>query len=150
MVAALVEESLTTVDDAAARPEWFADLAPVVVERVKRLDEIVPLVRFLFEDDVAIEEGALRKVLEKEGAGVSLDAAAEALSGVEPFTSAAIEEALRALPDELDMKARKVFQAIRVAASGTTVSPPLFESLALLGREKVLSRIASARAVAHD
>ena len=61
----------------------------------------------------------------------------------EPFTAEAIEEALRGLAEELDLSPRKAFQPIRVAVTGSKVSPGLFESLELLGRERSLARIRS-------
>jgi glutamyl-tRNA synthetase len=121
-----------------------------VSERLKRLDELVPMVRFLFEQHVPIDENARAKVLEKEGAGRSLDAAAEALSTLSDWQAPAIEEALRRVPESLDLKPKVVFQAVRVAVSGTTVSLPLFESLALLGRECTLERLRTARELAVE
>jgi glutamyl-tRNA synthetase len=63
---------------------------------------------------------------------------------VEPFRAEQIEQALRELADELDLSPRKAFQPIRVAVTGSTVSPGLFESIELLGREKVLRRLTAA------
>ena len=67
---------------------------------------------------------------------------------VEPFTAEAIEQALRALADRLGQKPRQAFQPIRVAVTGSKISPGLFESLELLGRDEALARISAARAVA--
>ena len=88
-------------------------------------------------------------MLATEGAGRSLRAAAESLGAVE-WSAAEIEAALRALPEQLGLKPKAVFQAVRVATTGSTVSPPLFESLELLGRERSLSRIVAAAALAVD
>ena len=146
MVPWLAEAGLSSAEDAASRPEWFATLAPLVSERIKRMDEIVPMVRFLFEEPT-IDESARTKVLEKDGAAVSLKAAHEALTRCE-WSTAAIEEALRDLPQRLELKPKVVFQAVRVAVTGTTVSPPLFESLELLGKERSLSRLEASLALA--
>ena len=75
-----------------------------------------------------------------------LAAAAEALAAVEPFTAERIEEALRAIAERLELSPRKAFAPIRVAVTGSTVSPGLFESLELLGRERSLERIRAALA----
>ncbi len=76
-----------------------------------------------------------------------LDAAITALDGVTDWTAANIEEALKsALLEGLELKPRKAFGPIRVAVTGATVSPPLFESLELLGRDRSLSRLREARA----
>jgi len=146
----LVQAGMMTAEEAAERREWLRELAPLVADRVKRMTEIVPVVSFLFAESVDIEEPARLKVLEKEGAGRALDAARETLSSIDPFTAEAVEEALRAVPEQLEVKPKVVFQAVRVAISGTTVSPPLFESIALLGKDAVLARIDAARPLAAD
>jgi len=61
-----------------------------------------------------------------------------------------IEEALRALPERLGTKAKVLFQAVRVAVTGATVSPPLFESIELLGRDRTLARLEAALSIAVD
>ena len=70
-----------------------------------------------------------------------LTAAEEALIALEPFDAPAIEAALRAAADRLELKPRQAFQPIRVAVTGSKVSPGLFESIELLGRETTLSRL---------
>jgi glutamyl-tRNA synthetase len=148
MIETLAAAGLVDAGDAISRPEYFAEMAGLFQDRVKRLDEMSALVRFLFIDEVEIEEKARTKVLEKEGAGRSLDAAIRSLDVLTVFDERSVEEALRVLPEQLGLKPRVVFQSIRVAVSGTMVSPPLFESLALLGRERTLSRITAARSAA--
>jgi glutamyl-tRNA synthetase len=73
-----------------------------------------------------------------------LAAARAALAEVEPFTAASIESALRAVLDELGLKPRQGFQPIRIAVTGSKVSPGLFESIELLGRETTLARLSAA------
>ena len=70
----------------------------------------------------------------------------EVLTGVDPFTSDLIEEALRGVPEATGLKPKLVFQSVRVAATGSMVSPPLFESLELLGKDVALKRIDAALA----
>jgi glutamyl-tRNA synthetase len=74
-----------------------------------------------------------------------LEGAGAALSEVEPFAAEPIEKALRGLAERLELKPRQAFQPIRVAVTGSKVSPGLFESLELLGREESLARIEAAR-----
>jgi glutamyl-tRNA synthetase len=150
MVPWLEAAGLITPAEALQRRSWLEALAPLVSERLKRLDEVAPMVRFLFGDEVTIDEAARVKVLEKEGAGRSLDAAADGLATLEPWKAEGIEETLRQLPEPLGLKPKVVFQAVRVAASGTTVSLPLFESLALLGRETTLLRLHAARSLSTE
>ncbi|MCX8007808.1 MAG: glutamate--tRNA ligase [Coriobacteriia bacterium] len=149
MCAVLQDAGLLSPDEAKERREWLLALAPLVSERIKRLDEVVPMVRFLFAE-VAVEEKAKDAVLAVAGARSALEEAARALESLEAWQSDAIEAALRALPERLGMKPKAVFQAVRVAITGTTVSPPLFESLELLGRERAIARIEAAARVASD
>jgi glutamyl-tRNA synthetase len=145
----LEEAELLTSHEVPERKEWLLELAPLVSERIKTLEEIADVVEFLFVETVQIDESVRERVLLKEGAGQSLDAVAGVLAIAE-MTPVAIEEAMRTVPAELGLKPKLVFQAIRVAVTGSTVSPPLFESIALLGRERVLERLAAARAVSVD
>lgn len=137
----IVGAGLATAEDLAERQDWLEQLAPLVSERIKRLDEIVPMIGFLFAANVEIDPVAAEKTLKVAGAADALRAVHEALESVEDFTHEPIEAALRAVPEKLGLKPKLVFQAVRVAVTGTTVSPPLFESLELLGRERTLERI---------
>jgi len=121
-------------------------IAPLVQERVTVLSEAAPLVRFLFVDEESfeVEEAAAAKTF-KGDAGDVLRASLDALGALEVWESDAIERALRtALVDDLGLKPRKAFGPVRVAITGRTVSPPLYESMELLGREKSISRLSRA------
>lgn len=144
----LVRAALIEAESIPSHREWLSALGPLVAERIKRLDEIAPIAAFLFADTVAVDPAARTSVLEKEGAAQALVAASEALRGLTEFTPEAIEEALRAVPERASVKPKLLFQAVRVAISGSTVSLPLFESLALLGQERSIERIQAAR-VSH-
>ncbi|MFD2421199.1 glutamate--tRNA ligase [Amycolatopsis pigmentata] len=118
-------------------------IAPLVQERVTVLSDTAALVRFLFvgEEIFAPEEDAAAKALGPDAEPV-LRAAAEALREVGVWEAPAIEEALKkALVDGLGLKPRKAFAPVRVAVTGRTVSPPLYESMELLGREISLGRL---------
>jgi glutamyl-tRNA synthetase len=116
----------------------------IAQEKAQTLDEVWALIRFLFESPVN-DEKAWAKVM-KDGALPALEAVRVALGEAGDFSSEAIEAALEPLPERLEMKPGKVFQPIRVAITGTSVSPGIFESLAALGREESLSRIDDALA----
>jgi glutamyl-tRNA synthetase len=116
----------------------------IAQDKAQTLDEVWPLIRFAFEPPVE-DERAWRKVM-KDDAPSLLGAAREALAGAGSFDAAAVEAALSPLPERLGVKPGKLYQPIRVAITGTTVSPGIFESLALLGREASLERIAAATA----
>ncbi|SOX52978.1 glutamate--tRNA ligase, partial [Mycobacterium ahvazicum] len=123
----------------------FAFAAELVQTRIVVLGDAWDLLKFLNDDKYAIDPKAAAKELGPE-AGAVLDAALTALDGVPDWSVAAIEEALKtALIDGLALKPRKAFGPIRVAATGTTISPPLFESLQLLGRDRSLERLGAAR-----
>jgi glutamyl-tRNA synthetase len=116
----------------------------IAQEKAQTLDEVWGLIRFLFEPPVE-DEKAWRKVM-VDGAPAALEAAREALAGVEDFAPEALEAALSPLPERLGAKPGKVYQPIRVAITGGSVSPGIFESLAALGREESLARIDAALA----
>lgn len=140
----IVGAGLATAQDLVARRDWLLELAPLVSERIKRLDEVVPMVAFLFSEDVEIDPAAFDKALRAAGIDAALLAAAEALENVGDFRHDAIESALRSVPEAVGLKPKAVFQAVRVAVTGSTVSPPLFESIELLGRDRALRRIRAA------
>ena len=148
MIPWLEEGGLASASDLEARHDWLLALAPLVSERIKRMTEIVPMVRFLFAEDIVIDPPAAEKVLAKEGAGLALATTHDTLASLDTWTPEAIEEVLRTVPEVLNMKPKAVFQAARVAVAGTTVSLPLFESIALLGRDVALARLSAARAIA--
>ena len=123
----------------------FATAAELVQTRIVVLSDAWDLLKFFDEDSYAIDPAAAAKELGADAAGV-LDSACAALDGVTPWTADGIEEALKAaLIDGLGLKPRKAFGPIRVAVTGSTVSPPLYESLELLGRERSLGRLRAAR-----
>ncbi|MCL4554852.1 MAG: glutamate--tRNA ligase, partial [Actinobacteria bacterium] len=66
------------------------------------------------------------------------------------FTAEAVEAAMRAIPAQLELKPKFVFQATRVAVTGSTISPPLFESIVLMGRDTALKRLEAARSLAAE
>jgi glutamyl-tRNA synthetase len=113
---------------------------------MNKLAEAPDLLGFLFveEDEFGRDADDVAKVLNDDGLAV-VRASAEALEALEVWTTEAIEEALRVrLVEELGLKPRHAFGPVRVAVTGKRISPPLFESLELLGRDRSLSRLRSA------
>ena len=125
------------VNDADAQ---LLELAmPLVAERMNKLTEAPPMLGFLFTDDPEQVD-----VLDDAGRDV-VRAAHEALVALPTWSTAAIEEALRAaLIEKLGLKPRVAFGPVRIAVTGRKVSPPLFESLELLGRDRSLDRLSRA------
>jgi len=117
--------------------DWPRDVvhasAPLVQEKIEKFSQYPDYVRFLFED------------VSSDGADPAVCAAArERLAGVEPWSAESIEQALRALADALELKPRQAFAPIRLAVTGAKISPGLFESIELLGRERSLARLSAA------
>jgi glutamyl-tRNA synthetase len=153
---------LLTEDDFAARlrdyfsahghdpgldPQRFAEAARLVQTRIVVLGDAWGLLKFLDDREYAIDPRAAAKELGPDAKPV-LDAALAALDGIADWSASVIETALKAaLLDGLGLKPRKAFAPIRVAVTGSTVSPPLFESLELLGRDRSLRRLRDARTV---
>lgn len=139
--AGLVSDPLTPDERA-----MLSAAVPLVHERMNLLPEAVEMVRFLFtaDDALAIDEADRAKILDEQGLGV-VRAARDALATIPETTewsTPTIEGALRlALIDELGLKPRVAFGPVRVAVSGQRISPPLFESLELLGRTSTLRRL---------
>ncbi|MBV9096722.1 MAG: glutamate--tRNA ligase, partial [Frankiaceae bacterium] len=118
---------------------------PLVQERMQVLREAREMLGFLLVDDVVVEEAAAAKFLGPEQQPV-VAAALAALTPVSDWTAPAIEAALReALVDGLGLKPKHAFGPVRVAVTGRTVSPPLFESMELLGRDRSLRRLEAAQ-----
>jgi glutamyl-tRNA synthetase len=117
----------------------------IAQEKAQTLDEVWALIRFLFEPPID-DEKAWAKVM-KEGAPAALEAAHAALSGSDgDFDDQAVEAVLSPIPDRLGIKPGRLYQPIRVAITGTSISPGIFESVAALGREESLARIEAALA----
>ncbi len=136
-----LEEYTRTVAAHLGRPvdERLQVACEIVQEKAQTLVEVWPLIRFLFEPPVE-DEKAWRKTM-KDEAPTALEAARAALAATQGFAAAAVEAALAPLPEQLGLKPGRVYQPVRVAITGGTVSPGIFESLAALGREESLRRI---------
>ncbi|OKH84129.1 glutamyl-tRNA synthetase [Mycobacterium sp. ST-F2] len=131
--------------DTTLDAKGFAAAAELIQTRIVVLGDAWDLVKFFNDDAYVIDEKSAAKELKPEAAEV-LDATLSALAGVGEWNTAHIEAALKAsLLDGLELKPRKAFGPIRVAVTGATVSPPLFESMELLGRDRSLARLQAAR-----
>ena len=122
-------------------------LVPLVQERMQRLDEVEAYAAAFLVDDVEHDPDAVAAVLATDDGRAVLDEAAVVLAEAD-WDEAALEAAVRALAERRGVGLGKVAQPIRVAVTGTRVSPPLFGTLELLGRERCLERLARARALA--
>jgi glutamyl-tRNA synthetase len=144
----LAKAGVLPAEPSAEQLELLAAAVPLVQERMNTLSESVEMLGFLFVDESAfsIDPDSAAKVLTGDAAAV-LEATSKALEGLGEWKTEAIEAALReSLIDGLGLKPKNAFGPVRVAISGRRISPPLFESLELLGRERSLSRLKRARA----
>ncbi len=142
--AGLIEEGF------GADEAWVDALAEIVRPRTKMPADAATVAAPVFAtaETLAYDEKSVSKGLAKEGMGAVLDAAKAALEALDEWTPANIDAALEPLPEALDVKKRLVFGAVRVAECGNMVSPPLGETMALIGRDDCLARIDRARPMA--
>lgn len=124
--------------------EKFAAIAPYVQERVKVLTEVPPMVDFLQEDRPLERQmdAMFQKAMTPQMARTVLERSEAALKALPEFSVPAIDQTLRQVATDLGLKPGPAFVVLRIAVTGKTVTPPLFESFAVLGRDRVLSRIA--------
>jgi glutamyl-tRNA synthetase len=147
IVGYLIGRGTLTAEPTAAQRDVVRAATPLVQERMQTLAEAPDMLGFLLvaDEDLVMTDDA-RKALAPDAADV-LAEAEKALQGVSNWTTADIEAALRgALVDGLGLKPRLAFTPLRIAVTGRRVSPPLFESMELLGRESTLGRIATLQA----
>jgi len=138
--AGLVTETCSREERDRLRP-----IIPLVQVRLKRLDEIVELTSFLFgEIEPPPAEKLVGKKMTPAESLAALRQTRTLLAAIEPFDAETMEPPMRALADELGLKAGQLFGIVRWATTGQKVSPPLFGSLQVLGRERVLARLDAA------
>ena len=136
-VAGLVDETPTPAQQAIIDAS-----APLVQERVQLLGEVPELLGFLFRDEVAYHEDALASLPTNTGEVLVASVGALELVPDAEFTAAAVQEALSAaLITGLELKPRVAYTPLRVALSGRRISPPLFESMELLGKAESIRRL---------
>jgi len=139
------------LDELTRRLEQFtgrtgiAGAVAIAQDKMQTLADFEPLCGFIF-DGPADDPAAFAKVIGKDGGAENLAAAREALAATEPFDQEHVETALRGVVEERGVKPRQVFQPLRVALAGSTVSPGIFETVALLGRDETLRRVDEALA----
>ncbi len=142
--ATLADRITAEFDHPEATSAYLERLIPIVVERLTVVKDFGELFGFFFGDTVELDSA----LLTKRGGGsqlvIALERAAQTLEELEEFNAAAIEQTLRALAAELEVKAGDLFFGIRIAVTGRQVAPPLFETLELVGRERSVARIGSA------
>src|SRR5215218_5644401 len=137
-------DDLTVRLEALTGRSGLRDAVAVTQEKISTLDEFWPLARAFF-DEPADDPAAREKFLATEAGEQALTVARSALAQLDdPWTTEAVETTLRGAVERSGMKAKQVFQPLRVALTGTTISPGIFETVALVGRDRGLARIDAA------
>jgi glutamyl-tRNA synthetase len=126
------------------RHAWFFAVLELLKPRVKRLDEFAAAGCFFFSDALEYDQAAVRKHLGSDGIAGHLTALDEGFAAVDSFDAAALEQQLRTIAEARGVKAATLIHAVRVAITGKSVSPGLFEVLSLLGRDRTHARIGAA------
>jgi glutamyl-tRNA synthetase len=125
-----------------ARRDWIEAVIDLVKPRARRLTDFVPQLRPFLGERVDLDPAAVEKHLSAPGVGDHLGALRDRFAGLEQFDRQALESSLRAVAEERGIKAGVLIHAARVAVTGQAVSPGIFEVLELVGRERVLERLA--------
>ena len=121
-------------------------VASLLKERIKILSEASGLIAFVFKEEIQFElQELVQKRMDEESTKKILEEVSGTLSKMDSFSSSAIELELRSLADSMEMKVGALLGTVRVATSGQKVSPPLFESLEVLGRDRVLDLLRLAK-----
>lgn len=125
---------------------YVEQVMPLVQERARTLLEVPELAQFFFVDELAYEPDLLiAKKMDRDSAAAALETSLERLLELPVFSEDSLEAVLRPLAEELGLKAGQLFGTLRVAVTGRTAAPPLFQTMAVLGKERCLKRIGTAR-----
>jgi glutamyl-tRNA synthetase len=127
---------------------WLERMVATLRERAKTLVELVDLAHYYLSDDIRWDEKAVQKVLKAE-ARIHLERLLEALEELEPFDEANIEQAFTKILVEAGLSLGHLAQPVRVALTGSTVSPGIYEVIAVLGKERTLQRLRNALTMTH-
>jgi glutamyl-tRNA synthetase len=142
-----IDDLKARLEDLLGRDDIPREAVAIAQEKMQTLADFWPLAGFLVERRET-DPAAWSKVM-TNGAADRLERAREAIAGAEPFDVEHVEEALRGAVEELGAKPKEVFQPVRVAVAGTTISPGIFESVVALGKDEALTRIDEALARAR-
>ena len=131
-------------------PARMRRITPLLQPRIQSLEDVVDKAAFFFEDVHPTAETLVQKKMDVAETRAALDAALDLVTTLPDFETEPLEEALRALCEQLGLKTRQFFGLLRVALTAQEVAPPLFETMAILGREECMARIEAAQALLVD
>ena len=142
---AVVDAGLATADDLARRREWWLGLLELLKVRARTVDDVVRQARPYFAEEIDYDAEAVAKHWKDASATADILAATgERLAVLEDWRAEAMEESLRRLGEERGVGGGKIFQPLRIALTGMSVSPGIFDVVLALGRERTLRRIDTA------
>ncbi len=125
--------------------DYLTRIAPLLQERIKRLDEAVAMTSYFFQADTQFDtENLVQKGMDRETTLSALRTALDELSATDDFQHEKLEEVLNVAGERLSLSRRQFFGVLRVAATGRTVSPPLFEMMEVMGKDRTVSRVKNA------
>jgi len=125
--------------------DYVKQIMPLIQERAKTLAEVAGLTQFFFSEELDYDAGLLiGKGMNQEASARALEISRQRLNQLAAFDAESLETLLRPLADELGLKTGQLFGTLRVAVTGQTATPPLFQTMAVLGKERCLKRIQAA------
>ncbi|HEX6693128.1 MAG TPA: glutamate--tRNA ligase [Longimicrobiales bacterium] len=145
VTAGLETAGLATADSLASRTDWYHGLIDLLKIRARRMNELVQLATPYFTDDFPFDEAAVAKNWSDPATADRLEKVAARLRGVQPWEHAPLEEALRAEAEAQGIGAGKLIHPVRVALLGVAAGPGIFDVMTVLGRDRVLARLAAAQ-----
>jgi glutamyl-tRNA synthetase len=140
----LQEMGLIGDDISAEKNEWLKNIVTAVGERLKTLAQIGDYAGFFFVDKVEYDEDAVKKHLKKDGIIEALNGLKQSFQSLDSFDVTALENAIKSYAESKGLNAGKLIQPLRVALTGKSVGPGIFETFVLLGKEKVIQRLEDA------
>jgi glutamyl-tRNA synthetase len=128
--------------------DYVTRIAPIIQERAKKLTEVPELTAFFFKEDLTYDPAALiAKNMDKQSTFNALEVALDKIKALSSFDEASLETLLRPLAEQLGLKAGQLFSVLRTAVTGEVATPPLFQTMVVLGRERCLKRMGTALAM---
>ena len=140
----LIKGNLITEEMARQKKEWLLRFVPLLKERCNTLKEFAQKGKYFFLFDYQYEEGPAKKIFNSLQAGNNLKAFIDCISSLDDFKKEKIEQGLRQLADDMKIKPAPLIHLVRLATTGTSGGPPLFDMLEVLGKEEVVKRIKKA------
>jgi glutamyl-tRNA synthetase len=148
----LIKDGIVSRENVDLHRDYILQIIPLIQDRLKYLSDISGLIWFFFDEQFEIKDKAalIPKKLSREDALTILDLSAKLIESSPSFHEGDLENVMRGVVGELGFKTHHVFMTVRVALTGTTVSPGLFQTMRVLGKERVLKRLSNGMRVVRE